>query len=87
MYYQRRKAESIAYSRFAIHLGIKADHKLMIKQIDPTYTPPAVETKQVYGVSLQQNRNNAKINAELFANIVSKNKEVRCPVAYIASSD
>lgn len=45
-------------------------------QIDPTYVPPPVETKQVYGISLQQLRNNCKIDAKLFENVVTKNKEV-----------
>lgn len=45
-------------------------------QIDPAYEPPEVETKQVFGISLQQKRNNAKIDAKLFENIVTKNKEV-----------
>lgn len=50
--------------------------KFIFLQIDPTYVPPAIETKQVYGISLQQKRNDCKIDATLFQNIVSKNKEV-----------
>ncbi|KAG8740546.1 Bifunctional purine biosynthesis protein ade10 [Ceratobasidium sp. 428] len=42
--------------------------------MDPTYVPTKLETRQVYGVSLQQNRNDAKITPELFSNIVSSNK-------------
>lgn len=49
---------------------------LIIVQIDSTYVPPPVETKQVYGIHLQQRRNDAKINADLFKNIVSKKIEV-----------
>lgn len=45
-------------------------------QIDPTYVPAEVETKQVYGVHLRQRRNNAKIDAKLFENVVTQNKEV-----------
>lgn len=45
-------------------------------QMDPQYKPAAIETRQVYGVYLQQRRNDAKITGELFNNIVSKNKEV-----------
>lgn len=44
--------------------------------MDPTYVPAKLETRQVYGVSLQQNRNDAKITPELFSNIVSTNKDV-----------
>lgn len=45
--------------------------------MDPTYVPAKQETRQVYGVSLQQNRNDAKITPDLFSNIVSSNKDVR----------
>jgi AICAR transformylase/IMP cyclohydrolase PurH len=44
-------------------------------QIDPNYVPGEVETRQVYGVSLQQRRNDAKIDAKSFDNIVSKSKD------------
>ncbi|KAF8880161.1 bifunctional purine biosynthesis protein ade10 [Infundibulicybe gibba] len=54
----------------------KKGGKYCVLQIDPSYTPPTIETKQVYGVHLQQNRNNAKIDASLFANVVTKNKEL-----------
>ena len=45
--------------------------------MDPKYVPGEIETRQVYGISLQQKRNDAKITPALFANIVSQNKEVR----------
>ena len=44
--------------------------------MDPSYVPDKVETRQVYGISLQQNRNDAKIDSSLFTNIVTENKEV-----------
>jgi len=44
--------------------------------MDPNYTPPDIETRQVYGISMQQKRNDAVIDASLFKNIVTKNKEV-----------
>jgi phosphoribosylaminoimidazolecarboxamide formyltransferase/IMP cyclohydrolase len=46
--------------------------------MDPSYKPSDIETRQVYGVSLQQRRNDVKIDAKLFENLVTKNKEV-CP--------
>ena len=48
--------------------------------MNPNYTPAEIETRQVYGVHLQQRRNDAKIDAKLFENIVTKNKEVRSPL-------
>ena len=47
-----------------------------VEQIDPSYVPEAIETRQVYGIHLQQRRNDAKISPELFSNLVTKNKEV-----------
>ncbi|KAI9509671.1 AICARFT/IMPCHase bienzyme [Russula earlei] len=52
----------------------KKGGKYCVLEIDPNYVPGEVETRQVYGVSLQQRRNNAKIDAKLFDNIVSKSK-------------
>jgi phosphoribosylaminoimidazolecarboxamide formyltransferase/IMP cyclohydrolase len=48
----------------------------LTRQMDPNYVPPEIETRQVYGISLQQRRNDCKIDASLFENVVTKNKEV-----------
>ena len=45
-----------------------------IIQIDPDYEPPLVETRQVYGISFSQRRNDAKIDSSLLKNIVTNNK-------------
>lgn len=50
--------------------------KYCVLEIDPSYVPSEIETKQVYGVHLQQKRNDVKINSSLFQNIVTKNKDV-----------
>ncbi|KZT52984.1 AICARFT/IMPCHase bienzyme [Calocera cornea HHB12733] len=50
--------------------------KYCILQMDPAYVPPEVETRQVYGIYMQQARNTARITPELFGNIVTKNKEL-----------
>lgn len=47
-----------------------------IIQIDPSYVPAEIERKQVYGITFEQGRNELVINAELFSNIVTKNKEL-----------
>ncbi|KAF5332204.1 hypothetical protein D9611_008176 [Ephemerocybe angulata] len=57
-------------------LSKKKGGKYCVLEIDPTYVPPSIETKQVYGVHLQQNRNDAKIDAKLFENVVTENKEL-----------
>ncbi len=47
-----------------------------IVKIDPDFIPAPVETKQVYGITFEQGRNNFEINNELLANIVTANKEM-----------
>ncbi len=47
-----------------------------IVKIDADYVPEEQETKQVFGITFQQGRNNFKINKELFENIVTKNKDL-----------
>jgi phosphoribosylaminoimidazolecarboxamide formyltransferase/IMP cyclohydrolase len=41
--------------------------------MDPEYQPPVLETRQVYGLSLQQRRNDACITTTDFSAIISKN--------------
>ena len=47
-----------------------------IVQIDPNYVPAVQETKQVFGITFEQGRNNFAINRELLSNIVTKNKDL-----------
>lgn len=47
-----------------------------IIKIDPDYKPELLETKQVFGITFEQERNEAKITADLFANRPTKNKEI-----------
>ncbi len=44
--------------------------------IDPDYVPAEQETKQIFGISFHQGRNNFKIGEHLLANIVTENKEI-----------
>ncbi|KAL1733359.1 cytidine deaminase-like protein [Schizophyllum commune] len=58
-------------------LAKKKGGKYCVLQIDPAYTPPAIETKQVYGISLQQRRNDALITPDAYFNErVTRNTEV-----------
>ena len=45
-----------------------------IVKIDPAYTPAPTETKDVFGITFEQGRNNFKIDRELLQNIVTENK-------------
>lgn len=55
----------------------KKGGKYCVLQMDPNYNPPSVETRQVYGISLQQKRNDVKISQHTtFNKIVSSNKAI-----------
>ncbi|KAI0461992.1 bifunctional phosphoribosylaminoimidazolecarboxamide formyltransferase/IMP cyclohydrolase [Komagataella kurtzmanii] len=54
----------------------KKGGKYVVLQIDPNYTPGNSEQRQVYGITLQQKRNDAIINSSTFKEIVSKNKDL-----------
>lgn len=47
-----------------------------IIKIDPDYKPALTETKEVFGITFEQDRNEAKITAELLENRPTKNKEI-----------
>lgn len=47
-----------------------------VVQIDPNYVPNPQETKDVYGVTFEQGRNDFKVTDETFANIVTAKKEL-----------
>ena len=46
-----------------------------IVKIDPNYVPEVQETKQVFGITFEQGRNNFKIDKDLLSDVVTKNKE------------
>ena len=47
-----------------------------IVAIDPDYVPQVQETKQVFGITFEQGRNNFKIGNHLLENVVTANKEL-----------
>ena len=47
-----------------------------ILQMDESYVPAGPETRDVFGVVLEQTRNTKAINTDILTNIVTKNKEV-----------
>ena len=47
-----------------------------IIQIDPSYTPEPVETKDVFGITFEQGRNELKIDRACLENIVTEQKEL-----------
>lgn len=57
-------------------LSKKKGGKYTVLQMDSTYEPEAVETRQVYGVYLEQLPNIRPVNVDDFKNIVTKNKDL-----------
>ena len=66
-----------AYSKEALEiLCAKRKGTYNVVKIDPNFVPAEIETKQVYGITFEQGRNNFKINRELLSNIVTANKNL-----------
>ncbi|XP_072032580.1 bifunctional purine biosynthesis protein ATIC-like isoform X2 [Amphiura filiformis] len=57
-------------------LSKKKGGKYCVLEIDPNFEPDAMETRTLFGLQLQQLRNNAVINKEMFTNITTKRKEL-----------
>jgi phosphoribosylaminoimidazolecarboxamide formyltransferase/IMP cyclohydrolase len=57
-------------------LKTKKQGKYAVVQIDPAYEPQIMETRQVFGVSMEQHRNDRVVRREELANIVTKCKEL-----------
>jgi phosphoribosylaminoimidazolecarboxamide formyltransferase / IMP cyclohydrolase len=54
----------------------KKQGKYAVVQIDPAYEPQLTETRQVFGVSMEQRRNDRPVTRDDFANIVTKCKDL-----------
>lgn len=57
-------------------LKSKRNGNYNIVKIDADYIPEVQETKQVFGITFEQGRNNFEINRELLSNIVTDNKDL-----------
>ena len=57
-------------------LRAKKNGNYAVIEIDPSYVPKALETKEVFGISFEQGRNELVIDDDFFANIVTENKEL-----------
>jgi phosphoribosylaminoimidazolecarboxamide formyltransferase/IMP cyclohydrolase len=54
----------------------KRGGKYTVVQIDPAYEPPEVETRDVFGVTFEQKRNDVRIGDEMLQNVVTRNKDI-----------
>ncbi|KAJ3664961.1 hypothetical protein Zmor_000489 [Zophobas morio] len=54
----------------------KKNGNYCVLQIDPAYEPDPIERKVLFGLTLEQKRNNAVIDKSLFSNVVTRNKTI-----------
>jgi AICAR transformylase/IMP cyclohydrolase PurH len=59
----------------------KKQGKYPILKIDPGWQPPPVEIRQLFGVYLEQQRNDARIDHSLLANVVTQKKQIPAAAA------
>lgn len=57
-------------------LRAKKNGSYIVIAIDADYVPPTVERRDVYGITLEQRRNDAQITTGLLSNIVTTNREL-----------
>ncbi|HIX83166.1 MAG TPA: phosphoribosylaminoimidazolecarboxamide formyltransferase [Candidatus Megamonas gallistercoris] len=66
-----------SYSEEALEiLKTKRKGNYLVIQMNPDYKAPEMETKEVFGVTFEQKRNDVKITEELFKNIPTQNKNI-----------
>ncbi len=66
-----------SYSEEAIEiLKKKRRGNYLILQIDPDYKPDEIETKDVFGITFEQRRNEVRISEALLTRIETKNKSI-----------
>ena len=66
-----------SYSAEALEiLKTKRKGNYLVIQMNPDYKAPELETKEVFGVTFEQKRNDIKITEELFHNIPTQNKNI-----------
>lgn len=54
----------------------KKGGKYVVIEMDPGYEPGEMESREVFGIVLEQKRNDAVVSADMLRNIVTKNKDL-----------
>ena len=57
-------------------LSSKKGARYVVLEIDPAYEPVELETRQVYGISFEQRRNDRLVSVDDFKNVVTKKQEI-----------
>jgi phosphoribosylaminoimidazolecarboxamide formyltransferase/IMP cyclohydrolase len=66
-----------AYDSAALALlAAKRGGRYTILQVDPDYDPPEMETRQVFGITLEQRRNAVVPSFDLLTNVVTRRRDI-----------
>jgi phosphoribosylaminoimidazolecarboxamide formyltransferase/IMP cyclohydrolase len=57
-------------------LRSKRGGRYLVLRIDPDYAPPGTEQRELFGFTLSQQRNTARIDRDLFSNVVTANASI-----------
>lgn len=57
-------------------LKAKKKGNYVILRMDPDYAPAEIESRDIFGITIEQKRNNAIISRDTFSNIVTENKNL-----------
>ncbi len=80
LYLSREVSDGViapSYSPEALEiLKKKRKGNYLVLAMDPAYEPAAIETKDIFGITLEQGHNNIKLDASLLQNIPTQNKEI-----------
>lgn len=57
-----------------------------VLQMDPNYVPKDIEMKMIFGLTLEQKRNDAVIDKNLFTKIVTARKDVSIRLIFLSIS-
>ena len=61
----------------------KKDGKYVILEIDPGYEPPETESKDAFGITLEQTRHRARVTGDLLTNVLSLKTRLPADAAQI----
>lgn len=61
-------------------LKAKQGGRFIILKMDPDFEPGQTESREIFGFRMEQKRNDAPVTADLFGNIVSRNRDVPADV-------
>lgn len=54
----------------------KRNGRYTVVEIDPDYEPPEMESREVFGITFEQRRNDAHIGDAMLQNVVTRNKDI-----------